>query len=105
MQPKKTEKKQSGVRFDNHHVRLHKGESQRKDGKYMYRWTDKFGKRQTVYAATLDDLRQLEEQIDIYREKDKNQELLIEKLNCALELLAEELSMVKAEKEEVHKEK
>ena len=30
---------------------------------------------------------------------------LIEKLNCALELLAEELSMVKAEKEEVHKEK
>ena len=63
MQPKKTEKKQSGVRFDNHHVRLHKGESQRKDGKYMYRWTDKFGKRQTVYAATLDDLRQLEEQI------------------------------------------
>lgn len=50
-------------------------------------------------------IRQLEEQIDIYREKDKNQELLIEKLNCALELLAEELSMVKAEKEEVHKEK
>ena len=50
-------------------------------------------------------IRQLEEQIDIYREKDKNQELLIEKLNCTLELLAEELSMVKAEKEEVHKEK
>ena len=50
-------------------------------------------------------IRQLEEQVDIYREKDKNQELLIEKLNCALELLAEELSMVKAEKEEVHKEK
>ena len=50
-------------------------------------------------------IRQLAEQIDIYREKDKNQELLIEKLNCALELLAEELSMVKAEKEEVHKEK
>ena len=50
-------------------------------------------------------IRHLDEQIDIYREKDKNQELLIEKLNCALELLAEELSMVKAEKEEVHKEK
>lgn len=45
-------------------------------------------------------IRQLEEQIDVYREKDKAQELLIEKLNQALELLAEELSRVKPEQEE-----
>ena len=45
-------------------------------------------------------IRQLEEQIDVYQEKDKAQELLIEKLNQALELLAEELSRVKLEQEE-----
>lgn len=44
-------------------------------------------------------IRQLEEQIDVYQEKDKAQELLIEKLNQALELLAEELSRVKLEQE------
>lgn len=45
-------------------------------------------------------IRQLEEQIEVYREKDKAQELLIEKLNQALELLAEELSRLKPEQEE-----
>lgn len=44
-------------------------------------------------------IQQLEEQIDVYQEKDKAQELLIEKLNQALELLAEELSRVKLEQE------
>ncbi len=29
----------------------------------MYRWTDKLGKRNTIYAATLEDLREQEEQI------------------------------------------
>lgn len=62
MPPKKKENK-SGVRFDNHHVRLRTGEIQRSNGKYMYRWTDNLGKRHTVYASTLDDLREQEEQI------------------------------------------
>lgn len=45
-------------------------------------------------------IRQLEEQIKVYQEKDKAQELLIEKLNQALELLSEELSRVKPEQAE-----
>ena len=59
----KKEKRQTTVRFDSHHVRLRTGEVQRKTGSYMYRWTDKLGKRNTIYAATLEDLREQEEQI------------------------------------------
>lgn len=36
---------------------LEKGESQRKDGSYMYRWNDLEGKRRTIYAPTLNELR------------------------------------------------
>lgn len=43
-------------------------------------------------------IRQLEEQLAVYEEKDKAQELLIGKLNQALELLAEELSRTKTRK-------
>ena len=57
MQFQKKEKRQTTVRFDSHHVRLRTGEVQRKTGSYMYRWTDKLGKRNTIYAATLEDLR------------------------------------------------
>lgn len=63
MQFQKKEKRQTTVRFDSHHVRLRTGEVQRKTGSYMYRWTDKLGKRNTIYAATLEDLREQEEQI------------------------------------------
>lgn len=45
-------------------------------------------------------IRQLEEQLAVYEEKDKAQELLIEKLNQTLELFAEELSRIKEAKEE-----
>lgn len=45
-------------------------------------------------------IRQLEEQLTVYEQKDKAQEQLIEKLNEALSLFAEELSMLKAETEE-----
>lgn len=44
-------------------------------------------------------IKQLEEQLKVYEEKDKVQEELILNLNNALEFLAEELSKVKAEKE------
>ena len=42
---------------------LRTGESQRKDLTYQYRYTDPLGKRQTVYAATLDALRKKEDEI------------------------------------------
>lgn len=50
-------------------------------------------------------IKHLEEQIEVYREKDKVQESLIEKLNQTLDLFAEELTKMKAEKEERQKEK
>ena len=45
-------------------------------------------------------IRQLEKQLAVCEEKDKAQELLIGKLNQALELLTEELSRTKTRKEE-----
>ena len=54
---------------------------------------DQLIKKQQVY------IRQLEEQLAVYEEKDKAQELLIENLNRALDLFAEEISMTKALKE------
>lgn len=42
---------------------LKTGESQRKDLIYQYRYTDFRGKRQTVYASTLQELRQKEKEI------------------------------------------
>lgn len=50
-------------RFDNRHVRLKTGESQLENGSYVFRWTDKIGKRRAAYAPTLDQLREKEEQI------------------------------------------
>ncbi len=44
-------------------------------------------------------IHQLEEQLNVYIEKDKAQELLIEKLNHALDLFAEETARGKDEKE------
>lgn len=42
---------------------LQKGEVQRSDGTYMYRWTDISKKRKTIYAKTLDELRHKELEI------------------------------------------
>lgn len=49
-------------------------------------------------------IRQLEEQLTVYQEKDKAQELLIEKLNQTLDLFAEELSRAKKKEENGRKE-
>lgn len=54
---------------------------------------DQLIKKQQMY------IRQLEEQLAVYEKKDKAQELLIENLNRALDLFAEEVSMTKALKE------
>ena len=40
------------------------GESQRKDGLYMYRFTDDTGKRQTIYANNIIELREQEQEIE-----------------------------------------
>lgn len=42
---------------------LKEGESERSDGRYQYRWTDRLGKRHTVYGATLNELREKENEV------------------------------------------
>lgn len=44
---------------------LRGGESQRKNGTYMYRWTDNVGTRHSVYAKTLEELREKENTISL----------------------------------------
>ena len=56
----KTEKR--NVRFDSRHVRLKTGETEKKNG-YEYRWTTKDGKRHSIFATTLDALREMETEI------------------------------------------
>lgn len=52
------------ARKDNKGRNLHTGESQRNDGIYMYRYTDiRSGRRQTIYAGDLPELRVKEKQI------------------------------------------
>ena len=58
MVSKKKAKTKNGVRFDSKHIRLRTGESEKDNGTYVYRWTDKVGKRHAVYAPTLADLRE-----------------------------------------------
>lgn len=57
-------RKTKAIRYDSCGRVLNRGESQRKDGRYMYQWADSFtGKRMTVYADTLKALREEEERI------------------------------------------
>lgn len=57
-------------RKDNKGRVLLKGESQRKNGRYVYQYNDISGKRKCVYADTLSDLRKQEKQIS--RDLDDN---------------------------------
>ena len=59
----KGEKNLAGKRKDKKGRILLKNESERSDGRYQYRYTDVFGKRQTFYAPTLDELRQKEKEL------------------------------------------
>lgn len=43
----------SEIRRDNKGRKLFNGESQRKDGKYEYKYQDAWGKRKTVYSWKL----------------------------------------------------
>ena len=51
-------------RRDKDRIVLRRGECQRANGSYMYRWLDDVGKRQTIYAKTLDQLREQEDSIE-----------------------------------------
>lgn len=57
----KNEKK----RYDSKRRLLRKCEYEKKDGNYLYRWTDKRGKRHSFSAATLDELRSKEDQLQV----------------------------------------
>lgn len=50
-------------RKDNRGRVLKEGESQRKNGTYDYRWKDKIGNRHSIYANTLDELRNKREMV------------------------------------------
>ena len=43
---------------------LKKGETQRQDNTYMYRWLNNSGKRECIYARTLVELRNMEQEIE-----------------------------------------
>ena len=58
-----TKKGKSSRRLDKNRLTLRKGETQRADGTYDYRWTSLDGKRHSVYAATLEELREKEDEI------------------------------------------
>lgn len=45
-------------------LHLRKGESRHRKGTYQYRWTDETGERHSVYAQTLEELRQKESEIE-----------------------------------------
>lgn len=57
-------------RKDNKGRVLQKGESRRKDGRYVYQYSDIYGKRKSIYANTLSDLRKKEKKIN--RDLDDN---------------------------------
>lgn len=52
-----------GKRYDKRHRALKKGESERSDGYYQFRWTSRDGKRHTITSPTLEELRQREEEV------------------------------------------
>ncbi len=52
-------------RLDKNRVTLRKGEVQRPDGLYCYRWTTRDGKRHCIYAGTLEELRRKEMELTV----------------------------------------
>ena len=51
--------RQSTKRKDKDRIVLRKGECQRPNGSYDYRWTDQFGKRHVIYGKTLAEWQEL----------------------------------------------
>ena len=75
-----------GRRLDKDRVTLRKGESQRADGIYDYRWSTLDGKRHTIYAGTLEALREKEEQIIIDKRDGIKTEIRLVTVNDVFEL-------------------
>lgn len=50
-------------RKDNKGVVLREGEHQRANGTYEYKWRDKIGRRKSIYAKTLPELRERQKEI------------------------------------------
>lgn len=67
-------------RLDSKRKVLRKGESQRTDGTYDYRWTSRNGKRHSIYAKTLEELRRKEEQVM----RDKSDGIKVEAQNVTI---------------------
>ena len=53
------------VRFDSNRVRLKTGETEKTTGGYEYRWTTRDGKRKSIYAPTLERLREMELELEL----------------------------------------
>ena len=77
------------VRYDKNHIRLNKGEYQRPDGRYCYRWTDRCKHRRFIYAKTLDELRRLEKQIQRDRDDGIREDMSYATINQIFELWKE----------------
>ena len=75
-----------GRRLDKDRVTLRKGESQRADGMYDYRWSTPDGKRHAIYASTLEALREKEEQIIIDKRDGIKTEIRLITVNDVFEL-------------------
>lgn len=72
--------RQSTKRKDKDRIVLRKGECQRPNGSYDYRWTDQFGKRHVIYGKTLEELREKEKEVD----RDISDGIKVEKRNTTI---------------------
>lgn len=63
--PNTSATKKSKRRLDKNRITLRKGEIQRKDGIYCYRWNTRGGQRHYIYAGTLDELRRKEAELTV----------------------------------------
>lgn len=57
--------KNEAKRYDSRRRLLRKCEYEKADGHYMYRWTDGHGKRHSITAETLEELREMEEELRV----------------------------------------
>lgn len=64
MKKRKPPRKVSNIRYDSNHIRLQKGETQRENGSYQYRFVGRDGKRHCFYAPTLQQLREKREKVE-----------------------------------------
>lgn len=78
-----------GVRLDAKRVRLKKGEGQRSNGSYEFRWTTRDGKRHSIYAPTLEQLREKETQVIIDEHDGIRNDIASKTVNDVYELWVE----------------